>query len=114
MRSENYKKGPPETAAACKWLRLLLGTKQLLSPTAGVALLWHFLLANFLMGCHLCDAGFFIYASVCVKTAIAVQKVLLVMPIEMILDSPKETIKQEQYYQVIFKPIHKPSLIVEK
>lgn len=57
---------------------------------------------------------FFIYAFICVKTAIAVQKVLLVMPIEITLNSPKQNIKQEQCYQVMFKPIHKPSLIVEK
>lgn len=77
--------------------------------------LQHFLVANFLMGCHLCGAavGVF-YLCIRVETAIAVQKVLLVMPIEITLNSPKQNIKQEQCYQVMFKPIHKPSLIVEK
>lgn len=83
MRSENYKKGPQETALAYKCLRLLLRTKQLLSPMARVTLLQHFLVAIF----------FFIYAFICVKTAVAVQKVLLVMPMKITLKSPKENIK---------------------
>lgn len=59
MRSENYKKGPPESAAVSKCLRLLLWTKQLLSPMVSTTLLQDPLVANVFSHLHGAEVGAF-------------------------------------------------------
>lgn len=112
MRSANYKKGPTRNCCNLQLPQAFAGDKQLLPPMAHVPLLQRFLLQIFWWAIT-CVVQFF-NLFVCVKRAIAVQKVLLVMPMEITLKSPKESIKQVQCYQVMFKPIHKLPLIVEE